>query len=870
MQPERWRQIEEVFQRALDCAPENRVAILDAACGHDAELRREVESLLASHENSEPTVPSAFHEALGVLEHRASQLDGEKRFGPYRILRTIGRGGMGSVYLGARADDAYQKLVAIKVIRLGLDTDEMIPRFRSECQILATLEHPNITRLLDAGTTDDGLPYFVMEYIEGEPIDEYCDARKLNISERLKLFQGVCAAVRYAHQNLVIHRDIKPGNVLVTKEGVPRLLDFGIAKVLAPGVAPADRTLTSLRPLTLEYASPEQVRGLAITTASDVYSLGVLLYKLLAGHRPYRLATSDVANLERAICDEEPERPSAIVMREDTGREEDKARVTPDSVSQTREGTPDRLRRRLEGDLDNIVLMALRKELQRRYASAEQFSEDISRHLGNLPVLARPDTPAYRTGKFVARHKAGVAAGALLIATMAAGIAATAWQARVAAAESKRSQIEAAKAQRINSFLQDMLSFSSPAFGSSNPQKNPDAKVSEVVEQAARRADAELQDQPEVLAEMQRTIGGLYYAQGRDDQAEQILRKSLAGYTRLYGADSHETVEAANLLANVLRRKGKDTEAEALFLKDIEIERHAAQQGKLDAGTMAHVLGDYGSMLDQKGDKGAEGYLREALQYASKLSGKDRAYVAMIYNDLGDVAYRRGDLDESERLGRAALDEYRRLPAGNYVEMAGTLSNVGAILIRKGKYSEAEPFVRESLELRRKLLGNAHQDTAMRLFRVSDLLYKKGDYPGAESAARESVEVFNRAFAKPTDGVYFANPLMELGLILDATGRYRDAEVYLRQALEIRTRLLPGGSQLIGTTEGALGECLTMQKRYGAAEPLLLDSYRIMKTTTNEQDQRRIEAAKRLIALYQSWGKPQNASAYGASLGQMK
>lgn len=869
MQPERWRRIEEIFQSVLDGPPEDRARLLDSACGDDPELREEIESLLASHEESGFTAPAAFHDAVKVLEQRTQQLEEGRKFGAYRVLRTIGRGGMGSVYLASRADDAYRKLVAIKIIRRGLDTDDIIARFRSEYQILATLDHPNITRLLDAGTTNDGLPYFVMDYIEGEPIDEYCDVRKLNITERLQLFRGVCAAVCYAHQNLVIHRDIKPGNVLVTKEGVPRLLDFGIAKVLAPGTASGDKTLPGRQPFTPEYASPEQARGEAITTASDVYSLGVLLYKLLTGRPPYRLAASAPANVEWAICDAGPDKPSAIVMREEAVSEKNDARITPDSVSQTREGTPDRLRRRLEGDLDNIVLVALRKEPQRRYASAEQFSEDIRRHLGNLPVIARPDTAGYRAAKFVARHKAGVGAAALLVATMSAGIAATAWQSRVAAVESKRSHVEAAKAQRINGFLQDMLSFSSPAYGSSNPHKDPDAKVSQVVEQAAKRAETELADQPEVLAEMERTIGELYYAQGRYDQAEQILRKALARYIRLYGADGHETVEAANMLANVLLRKGNTTEAEAFFRNDIKIERNQAQKRNLDDRTMAYVLGDYGSMLDQKGDNAAEGYLQEALHYTSKLSGKERAYVAMLYNDLGDVAYRRGNLDDAERLNRAALDEYRKLPEGSYVEMGATLSNLGAILIRKGKYSEAEPFVREGLELRRNLLGNAHPDTAMSLFRLSDLLYRKGDYPGAETAARESVQVFNSASTTPANNPYFANPLMELGLIMNKTGRARDGEVYLREALEIRTHLLSKGNQLIGASEGALGECLTLQKRYATAEPLLLDGYRIMKSTTSDHDPRTTEATKRLITLYQSWGKQKIASAYSASLSEI-
>ena len=764
MDSERWRQIESIFQSALDCEPGRRAALLDSACEGDAGLREEIESLLASYPSSGFTQIGAFPDAVRVLERRAHHLTESKQIGPYRVLREIGRGGMGVVFLAARADDAFQKLVAIKVIKRGLDTDAVIHRFRSERQILATLDHPNITRLLDGGTTGDGLAYFVMEYIEGDPFDQYCDEHKLNITERLKLFQTVCAAVRYAHQNLVVHRDIKPGNVLVTKERVPRLLDFGIAKLLAPGSEVAEATVTIARRLTPDYASPEQIRGEPITTATDVYSLGVLLYQLLTGHRPYHGLLSSPLELERAICDQEPEPPSLAIARTEQlpTAKGTATSVTPDLVAGTREGTPEKLRRRLAGDLDNIVLMALRKQPQRRYASAEQLSEDISRHLANLPVIARPDTAGYRAAKFVVRHKGGVAAAALLVIILSAGVAATAWQARVAAAEGKRARIEAAKAQRVDAFLQDMLSSSSPAYGSPNPGKDPDVKVSEVVEQAAKQAETQLADQPEVLAEMQRTIGEVYYAQGRYEQAEQILRLALEKYVRLYGSDSHESVEAADTLANVLLRKGNNAEAEALFRNNIEIERKEAQRGHLDARTMAHVLGDYGSMLDQRADKATGDYLREALQYASHLRGKDRVFVALLYNDLGDIAYRTGDLNESERLGRLALEEYRKAPEGNYAEMGSTLSNLGAVLIKKGKYSEAEPFVREGLELRRKLLGNAHPDTAMSLFRLSDVLYQEGDYPGAERASRESVQVFERALTTPKANPYFANPVMEL------------------------------------------------------------------------------------------------------------
>ncbi len=862
MDIERWHQIDEIFQAALDCEPEKRAALIDSACGSDRKLRAEVESLLASHEKADFTSAPAVNDGMKLLEFRAGQLREGSRIGPYRIVREIGRGGMGSVYLAARADDAYQKLVAIKIIHRGLDTDEIIQRFQSERQILATLDHPNITRLLDAGSTDDGLPYFVMEYINGEPIDQYCEARKLNITQRLKLFQAVCAAVRYAHQNLVIHRDIKPGNVLVTKEGVPRLLDFGIAKLLTPGPDASEATVTVARRLTPEYASPEQVRGEPVTTATDVYSLGVLLYVLLTGRRPHRESITSSADLTSAICCEEPERPSVVVMR----REDSQADcVRPESVSTTREGTPERLRSRLQGDLDNIILMALRKEPQRRYASAEQMSEDISRHLSSLPVIARPDTRGYRAAKFVQRHKAGVAAAALAFVSLTGGIATTLWQAHIARQERDRARMEQAKADRIKSFLTDMLTYSSPEYKSSNPTKNQDARVSEVVDQAAKRAERELADQPELLAEVQSTIGGVYAAQGRYEQSEAILRAAREKSIRLYGVNSHQAAEVSGTLANALLGKGNYAEAEALYREDIEIERSLLADGRGSLKNLAHALADYGGMLDQRNDRSAEGYLREALKYSSAFTGKERVFVAVLYNDLSNEASYRGDEEESERCLRASLQEYQKLPAGTYVEMAVTLSNLGALLIGKSRYTEAEPFVLEGLELRRKILGNAHVSTAGALYRLSDLRYSQGRYGEAEKAAQESIEVFKRAMADPQDSTLFTNPLLEMGLILDKVGRIHEAEAYLRQALDIRTQLLPKGNLGIVKAQGALGECLTAQKRYAEAEPLLLDSYQILESSTAPNDGRRTEAAQRLNELYSRWGAPQKAALYKAT-----
>ena len=859
MQVERWQQIDEVFQAVLDREPTQRSAFLDSACGDDRELRAEVESLLQSHDHSFATGASAFQDGMRLLEHHAEKLHEGERVGPYRIVREVGRGGMGSVFLADRADDAFQKFVAIKIIRRGLDTDDILRRFRSERQILARLDHPNITRLLDAGSTDDGLPYFVMEYIEGEPIDQYCDGHKLNVTERLKLFQAVCAAVGYAHQNLVIHRDIKPGNILVTNEGVPRLLDFGIAKLFAVEAEQMDATLTIARRLTPEFASPEQLRGEPSTTVSDVYSLGVLLYLLLTGHRPHRTFAGNPEELTNAILSKDPERPSIEVTRaEDTPS----GCITPESVSATREGTPERLRRRLQGDLDNIVLMALRKEPQRRYASADRFSEDISRHLGSLPVIARRDTPAYRIGKFTRRHAAGVTAVALVLVILIAGIATTLWQAHVARMERDHARLEQAKADRIKSFLTDMLSYSSPDYTSSNPNKNQDAKVSEVLDQAARRAESELSDQPEVLAAVQSTIGGVYAEQGRYQQAEPMLRVARKETIQLYGHDSNETVEVSDALANALLASGKPSEADALFREDIDTERNLESRGQANPKDMAYVLAGYGAMLDQRNDRSADVYLREALKYTSGFTGKDRVFVAMIYNDLSNEAGYRGDTSERERYLRASLDEYNRLPSGVYVEKAVTLSNLGALLITKGQFSEAEPLVREGLQLRLKVFGNAHIGTAGAFNRLSDLLYRQGKYTEAEKAAQDAIDVYKRALQIPENNTLYSNPILEMGMILDKLGNSRDAERYMRQALEIRTKLLSKDNLQITTAQQVLGGLLVNCKRYSEAEPLLIESYQSLKATTPINDQRRIEAARNLLTLYSKWGKPDKAEQY--------
>jgi serine/threonine protein kinase/Flp pilus assembly protein TadD len=423
MTPNQWDKAKELFEAALELEPSQRTSFLAASCP-DVGLKHEVEKWLVDYQAAGNFLDSpALHSAIKSEETVLPTVN--PRLGAYKLVRRLGQGGMAAVFLAARADDAYQKEVAIKLVRPGLDSQDVLSRFRHERQTLASFDHPNIVRLLDGGTTPEGSPFLVMEYVEGRPIDDYCDQQKLSVDDRLRLFSKVCDAVQYAHEKLVIHRDLKPSNIFVVADGTPKLLDFGIAKVLNP--QPSARgwlaTQTGLRYMTPAYASPEQTRGKSVTPETDVYSLGVVLYELLTGHRPYRLTRHSSAEIERAICEQEPETPSTAISRieKDTSADGKPIAKTPESVSLTREGEPDKLRRRLRGDLDNIVLKALQKEPQQRYASVAEFSRDIDRHLQHLPVKARPSTLGYRVSKFVQRHRTEVnAAMAVLLVTFVA------------------------------------------------------------------------------------------------------------------------------------------------------------------------------------------------------------------------------------------------------------------------------------------------------------------------------------------------------------------------------------------------------------------------------------------------------------------
>jgi len=426
MKPERWARIKPIFYEAAEQPAEERAAFIRSRCDGDESLALEIESLLGAHDQAGAFIEGVPNNSMALtLDVQLPDALIGRRIGAYELIRGIGRGGMGEVYLAERADGQYRKKVAIKLIKRGMDSDFIIHRFRNERQILADLDHPNIARLLDGGATEDGLPYFVLEHIDGVRIDDYCDSNTLPLRERLHLFRTVCSAIHYAHQRPIVHRDIKPSNILVTTDGTPKLLDFGIAKLLEPELAgqTVDSTASALRLMTPEYASPEQIRGEPVTQATDVYALGVLLYELLTGHRPYRLKSRNMQEIVWAICEQEPERPSTAISRTEEVPSADGEGVitlTPESVSRTRNSEPRTLRKLLGGDLDAIVLMAMSKLPEQRYASVEELSADIGRHLDGLPVIARKRMR--RSLRTTIRSRWKAASYAVLLAVVLVGL----------------------------------------------------------------------------------------------------------------------------------------------------------------------------------------------------------------------------------------------------------------------------------------------------------------------------------------------------------------------------------------------------------------------------------------------------------------
>jgi len=717
--PESWRRVRQILEQALEVSPDRRSVYLEEVCAGDKVLRREVEALIAADQQAGTGfLAGSAVEASSILAapEELVSLAGT-RIGPYQIVEEIGHGGMGTVYRAVRADDQYRKEVAIKVVRGGLGDEFRLHRFLSERQILANLDHANIARLLDGGATEDGRPYVVMEYVEGRPIDEYCDQGKLPVPERLKLFRTVCSAVAYAHQRLVIHRDIKPVNILVTKDGDPKLLDFGIAKILDPADTGVDQTVTVMRLMTPEYASPEQVRGEPITTASDVYSLGVVLYGLLTGRRPYGPASRVPRDIVQAVIETEPEKPSASVTRAET--------VTAQSVSETRDEIPEKLQRRLRGDLDNIVLKALRKEPERRYASVEQFSEDIRRHLEGLPVIARPDTFFYRSGKFVKRHKASVASAITVLLTLIVGLAITVHETYVARAERAKAE------QRFNDVrkLANSLLFEVHDAIQTLPGATPARKL--IVDRALQYLDALAKEAKGDLS-LQRELGAAYEKVG-DVQG---------------GFRSSNLGDVPGSIASYRKSLTIRQSVVAADPENVAAERELiTSHGKLSDALMG--VGDSAGSLDQ---------LHQLLPIAERLSASDpknlgdRRNLALAYLDYGwkraDAANWKTGVEDC-RKAAAMLESLTAAEPGDKRTrrvLALAYERIGELLSTYGQqHGESLAMHKKALAIEDDLLKQDPQNTTLRRLKawetvdIGDELLAQGDVSGGLAKYREGL-----------------------------------------------------------------------------------------------------------------------------------
>lgn len=890
--PADWTALQEIVNTAADLEGGERTEYLERACDGQPALRSRVESLLKAMAGETTVLGAAIGQAASIAIDRELPRAGA-RIGPYCIERILGRGGMGVVYEAVRDDDQYYKRVAIKVVATGLFSESLLLHFRNERQILANLDHPNIARLLDGGTVE-GAPYVVMEYVDGSPIDEYCREHNLSVRERLSLFRQLCDAVAYAHRNLVVHRDIKPGNVLVS-DRAPKLLDFGIAKLLEPDGVPGSTALTRTgdRLMTPDYASPEQVRGERITTASDVYSLGVLLYELLADERPFRASGMTPGEIERAICTQAPKRPSTRAPK-----------------------------RGLAGDLDNIVLKAMHKEPARRYGSAAELSADIDRYLTGFPVNARPDSWTYRAEKFIRRHRVATTVAAILflvISGLSIGLAIAA----------RRASEEARASGQTTDFLVQLFNSSDP-----NETKGESLTVREVLDRGAARLETQLKDDPAVQARLLDTIGGIYDALGVWPRAEELIRKALAlRRTRLsrddmalantlheLGRISHDLNQfdlcersyrealslyrkklgdrdprvAASLddLGTPLFLEGRLGEAEALFRQSYELNRKTLgpgheetlramnnlavalvargdlaaaeplrrEQVKLsiqsegaNAEPVAFGWFNLAGILETLGRLGeAEAAFRHAEAVDLKLYGAQNPVTAKMQADHAQVLGRLGRLDEANTMGAEALANTLKAVGPRNLDTAFSQDCRGSVLLALGKAAEARRLFQAAYDTRVALVGANHPDSAGSLMNLGRVDLATGQLQAAREGFQRALEVKQRLFG--ANSALAADSEVALADALGRSGDYAGAESRARRALAM---FAAGSSQNPLATSGAksaLGWSLLRQNRPSEAKPLLEDAYSTVKNLYGTANVESARAAVRLAVCLRALG----------------
>lgn len=760
MDRQRWQSIRTVFDAAVELPPANRDGFLADTCGGDAELRREVASLLAAHDAGPGLLDETGPDLAARLEWGVDGLDAEDDALPghlvdhYRIEERIGAGGMGVVYRAVREDGRFRRAAALKVVKRGMDTESVLERFRAERRILASLEHEGIARLYDGGMTEDGRPYFVMELVEGLPIHRYCRERDASLSERLELFRQVCAAVDYAHRNLVVHRDLKPSNVLVTETGRVKLLDFGIAKLLDdddPDALPATRV--GQRPLTPLYACPEQIRGERITTAADVYGLGILLYELLAGRNPHQPDDDATAfDALRAAAETDPAPPSRVA---------------------------DRWRRRLRGDLDTIVLKALHREPDRRYGSPQALADDIARHLEGRPVTAHRDSLGYRLRKFVRRNRTVTAVTAvafLVVLGFAIGMSILAGRNARQAVEIRA---ERDRAEEITGVLVSMFDLSDP-YGT-GIVRGDTLSVRDFLrhhQSTLLQGTAEPSLLTAETAHLQARLNGNL---GLYEDALPLIERAVDIRRRLQGDSHPDLALSIDYLGTVQQGLGDFIHAEAAFRLALDMRRRLLGDRHLDVAESLNNLSVVLSLLDRNDE--ALDCDREALDIRRERLGNDHPEVAQSLNNLGVSLYYAGDLDAAEPLYREALAIRRAKLGDEHPFVANTLCNLARLLRDRSRHEESERHFREAIRVWTLSLGETHPQLSTGWYNLGFVVELRGDPAGAADAFRRGNDI-DRA-TLPARHVYIADSGFQVGRMLMETGAADEAETWLAEAADI-------------------------------------------------------------------------------------
>ena len=850
-----------LLRQARSLPAAERAAFLRQACGTDAELYSLAISELDSGMQWTDTDDDQTDVAGDIEPHPSIG----SRIGAYRVVREIGIGGMGQVLLGERDDAEFQQRVAIKLVRRGLISKQIRGRLKTERQILARLNHPNIAKLLDGGATAEGTPFIVMEYIEGRPIDAYCDAERLSVEARIALFRQVCAAVHYAHQNLIVHRDLKPSNILVTADGQPKLLDFGIAKLLDERQSAHTLAVThaDYRMLTPDHASPEQIRGDPVTTASDTYVLGIVLYELLTGRRPFNVTALRLSDIEHAICEQEPMPPSSVLEALERSNAEDLQRLAA-----ARSASPAKLKRQIRGDLDNIVLMALRKEPERRYSSVSELSDDLEHLLAGLPVAAQPDTWSYRALKFVRRHAIAVGLSAALMVSVLAFAITTYIQAErierqrdLVTAQREIAEQQRQRAEQVSAFLIDLFRISDPS-----ESRASEVTAEEILDQGARKIDRELVDQPDLRATLLETIGRVYLSLGHLTKSEAALTHSLQLRRATPGTADAALASSMSALAQVLTEKGAFAEAEALQREalarigrdsdahNVDVARNLAVLGRLfkargdfhEANALlqqsidmylrddppnpdvTYVIGDLALVALDRGElQHAEHLYRQALDLAQRLQGDDSLQFASQMHNLALVQQAQGRLAEAEVSFRRSLALLNGIYGEKHIEMVRAAGNYANFLKQNQRLREAEMEYRRVLRLERELRGERHSLVGYDMANLASVLILSGSTPEAERLLRDALSIYDETL--PPDHPYVGAALYMLGFILADSGRHTQGIPLLERSSRIMRQSIPD-TPTEAAIRSALGFAYLKAGRLSNAEGVLVPAYDVLRT----------------------------------------